>query len=171
MFHGTQSQMGPGLAAWLQTAGLLSGRDLGPQGRAPGWGPGLGVTAWGGGLDAGSPTEASADSAPTATPSYCRLWVRVGGGFIGRAPRAGGPPASSQPRWVSARGGPGSLPGGLPLVLQMRTLRPEVAGRGWGRPLGLPLSPGWLMSVAGGLSQAQGRGDPSLSHGGRGPHR
>ena len=48
-------------------------------------------------------------------------------------------------------------------MLQMRKLRPEVTGRGWGWPLGLPLSLDWLVSVGrrgGGCIPGPGQGRP-----------
>lgn len=130
------------------------------------------------GLDAGSPTKASADSAPTATPSYCRLWARVGGEVLLAGPRgqeACQPP--HRPGGSQLVVAPGACQKVHPLAFQMRKLRPEAAGRGWGQPLGLPLSPGGELAVwrrpqaglvcvcVGGWCQAWGRGDPSLSHG------
>lgn len=100
------------------------------------------------GLDAGSPTKASADSAPTATPSYCRLWARVGGEVLLARPRgqeACQPPHS--PGGSQLVVAPGACQEVHPSAFQMRKLRPEAAGRGWGPPLGLPLSPGGELAV------------------------
>lgn len=132
-----------------------------------------------GGVDAGSPTKASADWAPTATPSYCRLCGRLGwrGGFTGKAQRAGGLPASSQPGRVSARGGPGAfLLGGPPLGLPDEETEARGRRQGLGPPwvccslrAGSLLSGGprlaWCVCVCGGCPRAWGRGDLFLSHG------
>lgn len=175
MFHGTQSELGPGW--WLRNAGLLSVRDSGPQGGAPGGGPGLGVTVCGGvGCRVTNKgfCRLSTDCHPELLPPLGAGWR---GGFTGRAQRAGGLPASSQAGRVSARGGPGSLPEGPPLGFPDEETEARGRRQGLGSALGfaalsgrgaccLEEAPGWLgVCVCGGGCQAWGRGDPSLSHG------
>ena len=156
------------------------GRTWVPQGELPGGGPGLGVTVCGG---AGCRVtnkgfcRLSTDCHPELLPPVGMGW---GVGFIGRAPRAGGLPASSQPGRVSAHGGPGSLPGGPPLGFADEETEARDCWQGLGSALGfaalsgrgtccLEEAPGWLGVCVVGGSQASGRGDPSLSHGVQGP--
>ena len=156
------------------------GRTWVPQGELPGGGPGLGVTVCGG---AGCRVtnkgfcRLSTDCHPELLPPVGMGW---GVGFIGRAPRAGGLPASSQPGLVSAHGGPGSLPGGPPLGFADEETEARDCWQGLGSALGfaalsgrgtccLEEAPGWLGVCVVGGSQASGRGDPSLSHGVQGP--
>lgn len=170
MFHGTQSELGPGW--WLRNAGLLSVRDSGPQGGAPGGGPGLGVTVCGGvGCRVTNKgfCRLSTDCHPELLPPLGAGWR---GGFTGRAQRAGGLPASSQAGRVSARGGPGSLPEGPPLGFPDEETEARGRRQGLGSALGfaalsgrgaccLEEAPGWLgVCVCGGVVPGLGQGRP-----------
>ena len=142
-----------------------------PRGSPRVGGPGLGVTAWGGGAGCRVTHKGfcrlSADCHPELLPP-----VGAGEGrFYWQAPRAGGPPASS------ARAGLSSWwPWELTRRSTPRVADEETEARGRWQGLGLALGFAALSGLAcvcggSGASQAQGRGDPSLSRGGRGPHR
>lgn len=153
------------------------GRTWVPEEEPPGGGPGLGVTVCG---RAGCRVT-DKGFCRLSTDCHPKLLLPVGTGwgvsFIGRAPRAGGLPASSQPGRVSAHGGLGSLPGGPPLGFADEETEARGCWQGLGSALGfaalsrrgtccLEEAPGWFgVCVVGGVSQASGRGDPSLNHG------